>query len=537
MNRLLASLTSSRAADYWEHLAFWLLLVLHLLPLWSVRYFLTADGPTHLYNAWLWKTMLLQPGHPAHQVLAFNPNPEPNYLSHVLLAGLLTIVPPWLAEKLVVTLYVVGLPLALRYSLRAGRQESAWLAVLGFPFIYSVVLVWGFYNFCLGLVLLLLVVGYWQRHTGRWRPATIIGLAALLLLLYAAHPMPYVVSGLLLGLLAAATARPRWATLRREFGVLLIVYLPTGLLLGWYFWHKGTAMSQPTQHYGENAWAWLRLEPIHYFGAAESTYRWLVAGMVTAAGGIGLRQLARYPARRPAVLPWALGLLLLLAAYVVLPDAVAGGSVTRPRWGLLSYFALLSGLAAVPWSGWLRLYGLGAGTLVAALLLGFRLQRFKAFQAGIVEYQLAAPYLRPGASVLPIVYDGAPHLPDKLATGTYIPVLLEAIHYLAVERQLLSYGNYEADAGYFPLVWRRGRAPRLESPLLPARLTPFLYNPAHLPTYVLLSNRRQDVPTSPANAAAILAYLARFGYRLHYRSPTGLLELYERPSGPTPTQP
>jgi hypothetical protein len=78
-----------------------------------------------------------------------------------------------------------------------GRLALAgWRVVLDFPLVYSVVLLWGFYNFCLGLALLLLASGYWQRHTGRWRPATIAGLAGLLTLFYAAHPMTYLVSGL-----------------------------------------------------------------------------------------------------------------------------------------------------------------------------------------------------------------------------------------------------------------------------------------------------------------------------------------------------
>jgi hypothetical protein len=86
--------------------------------------------------------------------------------------------------------------------LRSTKQAGAgrWLAVLGFPLVYSVVLLWEFYNFCLGLALLLLASGYWQWHTGRWRPATIAGLAGLLTLFYAAHPMTYLVSGRWLGL-------------------------------------------------------------------------------------------------------------------------------------------------------------------------------------------------------------------------------------------------------------------------------------------------------------------------------------------------
>lgn len=348
-------------------------------------------------------------------------------------------------------LYVVSLPLALRYLLRARRADADWLAVLGFPFVYSVVMVWGFYNFCLSLSLLLLSLGYWQRHTGSWRPAVVLKLAALLTLLYLAHPMSYLVAGLVLGLLIAAD-RTRWAALKRELGVLLLAYLPTLPLLGWYFWHKGAATNQPAQHYTEHLWNWLRLEPLHYFGSAEGTYRWLLSGLLTLAIAATLRQVVQRKSSGWPLLPWALGTLLLLGAYVVLPDAVAGGSITRPRWGLLSYLVLLGGLATVPWPQRFRWAGLVAGTGLAVALLGFRWQKFRAFQVGLAEYALLTPYLRPGTTLLPIACSPPTHLPNAVATDTYIPVLAQVVNYLATEQQLLSYENYEAATGYFPLV-------------------------------------------------------------------------------------
>jgi hypothetical protein len=101
---------------------FVLLLGLHLGPVWANRYFLTTDGPAHLYNAWVLKTMLLDPQSKFHALLAFNLNPEPNYLSHALLATLLTVLPPWVAEKALLTLYVAGLPLAVRYLVRLAAH-------------------------------------------------------------------------------------------------------------------------------------------------------------------------------------------------------------------------------------------------------------------------------------------------------------------------------------------------------------------------------------------------------------------------------
>ncbi|MGI4834000.1 MAG: hypothetical protein ACRYFK_11115 [Janthinobacterium lividum] len=82
---------------------------------------------------------------------------------------------------------MAGLPLALRYLLRAGRSDASWLVVLGFPLIYGVVLLWGFYNFCLSLVILLWALGYWRRMQPGGRPGAVAALAVLLTLLFLAH--------------------------------------------------------------------------------------------------------------------------------------------------------------------------------------------------------------------------------------------------------------------------------------------------------------------------------------------------------------
>lgn len=510
---------------FWENAAFALLIFLHLLPLWVFRFFPTSDGPTHLYNAWLWKAMLLQPSHPAHKILEFNHNFEPNYLSNILFFVLFVVLPPWLAEKTLLSIYVVGLPLALRYLLRAIRPESGWLVILGFPFIYSVVLVWGFYNFCFSLALLLWVLGYWIRCAGSWRPVTVVGLAMLLLVLYAAHPMSYLVSGVMLGLLSVAD-RPRWAALPRELGILLLAYLPTLPFMGWYFWQKGAVTGQSVaQPYAANLMDWLCLEPIRYFGSAEGTYRWIVVGLFAVAIILAIRRLVQQKAGVYAVLPWILGVGLLLAAYVALPDAVAGGSITRPRWGLTSYLLLLGAIAVAPWSPRTRLVGTAIGAIVAIALLGFRWPKFRAFQAGLLDYAALLPHVRPGSTLLPISYKATLPLPVNFKINTYIPVLSQVINYVAVERQLISYENYEAATGYFPLVWRSGHNPALLSQA-PARLAEALYVPAHQPKYILLQNRASAAPND-ANAAEINNYLQRFSYRLQYRSPTGALELYE----------
>src|SRR5215210_4831221 len=96
-------------------LAAWLITSLviatQLFSIWSVTYFPSQDGPAHVANA----KILLDYHRAGHDLLrqyyTINTNPEPNLAGHVLMAAMMLIVPPLVAEKLLVSLYIVAMPL------------------------------------------------------------------------------------------------------------------------------------------------------------------------------------------------------------------------------------------------------------------------------------------------------------------------------------------------------------------------------------------------------------------------------------------
>lgn len=520
-----------------ERSAFWLLLGLHLVPIWAFRYFASTDGPAHLFNAWALKTMLLDPKSQLHTLLAFNLNPEPNYLSHGLLATLLLVLPPWLAEKFVLTLYVAGLPLAVRYLVRSWQPAAGFLAVLAFPLIYSMAFQWGFYNFCLSLVILLLSVGYWKRHLAglAWPPPrAIAGLTGLLCLGYLAHPLAYLTAGLLLGLLVLEQLAPKDATrpwLTRagmQLGPVALAFLPTLPLLAWYFWRKGSegSITAPPLAWHHYLTDWLLLEPLRYMGSAEHTYRLLVAVLLASALGYAGWQHWRSRAVAPAW-AWLVAGIVLMAGYLLVPDALAGGSIIRPRLGLLSYLVLLGGLATVPYVAAMRWPLLVGGTGVALAFLGFRFSHYRVLHTGLDEYRSAASHIRPGSTIAPLQFAHVSHMPGGKVYNSYIDAFGHAAGYLAVERQLIDYENYEAQTGYFPLVWRPGRARLSQFDSLPNQLdvAPHPGDPA--PDYVLVWGAPDTLADANPNRRRALAQLAR-AYQPVYRSASGLVLLFAR---------
>src|SRR5262245_55091027 len=101
-----------------ERLVFWGLALAYLVPGWAYHCLATQAAPAHLFNALILKEY---PTSAAgyEQFYELRAEPLPNWTSHLLLASLFHVFPPLVAEKVLVSLYVLGLAGALRYFLGA----------------------------------------------------------------------------------------------------------------------------------------------------------------------------------------------------------------------------------------------------------------------------------------------------------------------------------------------------------------------------------------------------------------------------------
>src|SRR5262245_38795390 len=78
-----------------------------IAPVWAFPFIPTQDGPAHLANARILHR-LADPASLHAQIFEVSLEPVPNWLSHALLWGLLWLMPAAIAEKVLVTGYVVG---------------------------------------------------------------------------------------------------------------------------------------------------------------------------------------------------------------------------------------------------------------------------------------------------------------------------------------------------------------------------------------------------------------------------------------------
>ncbi|HEX5272281.1 MAG TPA: hypothetical protein VFW33_17410 [Gemmataceae bacterium] len=519
-----------------DRLLFLALLVLHVVPLWAFPYFPSQDGPAHLENA----TILRDYHSPDRSLLprfyTLSDRFHPNWFGHLALLGLMTVMPPLVAEKVLLTGYVVLLPLGLRYALDGVRAGAGWLAVLAFPLLHHFLYHMGFYNFVWSLALFGFVVGYYLRHHERFGVRETLTLAALAALTYFCHPVGLAVAMMAVGLLALAW-RPAHLTLRRRLLGPALAFVPVvalgaafvGRQGGGAVWrHTLLSLLDDLRHL-EMLVSYLNLERLF-----TGLYFWGLAALTAVVLWV------RWRSRAFGRADWLLAVAgLTFASYLAAPTELSGGGFVEPRLALLGLLALILWLGTFPFGPWLKRTVQVVGALLALALLGLHVSAYAAFNDYLAEYMSAEPYLEANRTLLPLPFAHGLHTGDPRLDNAKVGVFRHAAGYLAARAGVIDLENYEGHSGYFPVDYR-------------PEVDPFVQmNPQHagqdvglqaeppdvdflkytertgLPVdYVLLWDVRPALRDTPAGRAIFEQLADR--YELIHTSPRGMMQLYRR---------
>ena len=83
-----------------------------LLPVWAFPHLPTQDGASHVLNARVFRECV-RPDSKEHEFYERRWRPLPNWTAQAVLLGLTTVASPDTSEKVLASVYVVGLPLAV----------------------------------------------------------------------------------------------------------------------------------------------------------------------------------------------------------------------------------------------------------------------------------------------------------------------------------------------------------------------------------------------------------------------------------------
>lgn len=440
---------------------FWVLALGLVVVLWAFPFVPTQDGPSHQANA----RILLRywaPDTPYAERYEVRAEPIPNWLSHVLLAGLMLVVPAAIAEKLVLTGYALGFAWTYRRLALAYHPQSLVVPLLGVLLCYSRSFWMGFFNYGLSLVVLFGALSFLvSRRRLAWRDVSL--LASLSLLAYFAHLLGYLLLLAAAALVIAWQYEERWSNL----GKALLAVLPSLALTTWYFAASGTGSPSVVGPWLQSTRAWLfsakAVDIIEAEGTALATQTFgplalgpFPLGLALAALLLAMffatlvrELLAEAEPPRPPRGPMLVVLTLTGLAYFVGPEhlGVEHGGYFKQR------FALLLPL----WLGLVLREPVSAGpraALLALLLLvygGLHVNLWPYVAARndeLREYTAGRHLIGPGQAFF--VMQPPTH---RLKTSD---PLLHAADYYGSEADAFNLDNYEAATNHFPIRYRAG---------------------------------------------------------------------------------
>jgi hypothetical protein len=428
--------------------------IVAIVPIWCVRYLPTVDGPSHLYNSWILKQLIRGAHGPLSDWFRIDWQPHPNWIGHAVMALLMTVVSPIIAEKL----FVTGIVLLFLYAIwrYAGVADEAnrVFAFLAVPFAYNLMLQNGFYNFCAGVDLYFLTVAVWWRRRHRPDARTIAITSGLLLLCYFSHALPAALAAGSIGLLWLISLRGQRLLMHARH---LIALLPVAPLLLWFGPVGGKYLQGPVRR-GE-LFRWVaRMRMLYTFDQRQ-----LVFGMILSIL-LGTLIVATLIRRR---WKWSDSNAFLLLSVVVVAIYAASQFVIPDVQERLSLFVVLMPLA------WLdsrvpRRTVMAIGVVLALAYCGYIINRYRVAGSHLARFVRSADAVGRQATLLPFLYEIGP-------PGFFVPFYSHAIDYVALKKESVDIANYEPVLAYFPIALQAGVVPANIFDIAPPQSTP---NPA-----------------------------------------------------------
>ncbi len=527
--------------DLWRTVEPWIFLfvaLLPLIPLWSVRHFPSQDGPLHLYNAVVFRDYGRGDRQLFRQFFLQNHELVPNWVCPHVLPLLLRFVSPEIAEKAILSAYLLLFPLSVRYSLNGVRKHAGRLAIAAMPFVPNQFYHMGFQDFCLSLPCFFFTFGFYLRHRRQMRYRDAGNLAVLLLVTYITHLLSAVMLLPAIGLCSLFIACKGWKPARQIAGELLpvvLAFVPITLVT-LFFILQPHPTAQPFQY--PKGWthrlyfmvSWMR--GLDLAGLAPAT---IVFGIYAIITTIITRQLRRANLWHGATSGLAGGLLaamtLFLVIFLVSPDYLGGGAMLLVRLAAYPFFLLLLWWAAVPMSPakFRQLQIVAAGLSIPTLVFMLALNLHSYIQANrcLADFDGLAAQIPANSTLLPIHFENfSVESPDNrsavLATG--VDPFRHAASLGLGERGVVDLGNEWASTDHQSLRWQQELRPFSADLREPAILDAYTRRTGMPIDYVVLWTG--GLPHDDLEGRAYKAQLKQ-DYQLIYTSPgDGYLQLY-----------
>ncbi|MDP2386930.1 MAG: hypothetical protein Q8M29_11200 [Bacteroidota bacterium] len=452
----------------WENYLFFGLLLLNALPLFMSSNFITLDGGAHAYNTNIISQLLFDSKSIYHNYYEFNPEPVPNWFTHILLVVFKSVMPYFLAEKLVVLIYFVLTPLFFRKTILLINPNNRVLSYLIFPFTHFLMLYLGFFNFCYGIMFSFIGIYFWTKNFGEFNLKKWAIMFAICVATYFSHIFPFVVlvmycmSSLFCSYIKEHGSSFKslliklWSYFLKPLTVFVILLLPILYLLKNYFANRPTHGKEVFLEPMELTKMFYKIKPLQVYDDSELKYtKYIFLWIGLMAVVVGITVLISYLKKRVSFRAeflkhnfLFLALVLTGLLFLVPDDDGYGGFISLRIVLFIWYFFMF--WFAVQNMNRIFQYVLVLGVLALQFPLLMKRSNGIKWTASNFRYiEKIEKLIEPNSTVVQVFSDDGNWLGHHLS------------NYIGANKPIVVLDNYEASKEYFPLVWKDDYIPNL----------------------------------------------------------------------------
>ncbi len=452
-----------------EKAFFWLIILLNAIPVLSLKFFLTLDGPAHLYNGNVIKNLIVGNSPLISSLFEFNSIITPNWSGHFILAVLSLVFNGFLTEKIFILLYLIFMPVSFRYMISSISTSNRNLSYLIFPFTYAFLFQCGFFNFCIAFIFMFFTLGYWYKNGEKPRLKHIIILCLLLTVTFFSHILIYGFLGVVLVLLMVGNSvknfeGPRYFAeyILEKSLILFMAALPSLILLIQFMLNIKFESTYEKYPFDVLLQWIIKVRPLILFNFEKESLTTIffifiylsallytvivrIKGM-TSKRSDGVRFLSSSKRGISVTDTILLFSFFLLTLFFIVPNSASAGMMSD-RLCVGFFIFLIIWLAIQPYRKWFS-YIIIASTLVLHfLLLINHYPSYKGLSNIANEIYKTSEYVEDESIVVSV------NLTDNWMLG-------HAADYIGADKAVVLY-SYEAFYKWFPLRWNKDNIPDL----------------------------------------------------------------------------
>lgn len=454
-----------------ENYFFILIVILNLFPVLSGKFFPTMDGATHLYNSNIINNLLFNHNTSLTDFFIFNSQPVPNWTGHFILSVFNLFLPAFIAEKILLVLYLISLPLFFRSLIKTISPDNYLLSYIIFPFTYSFLFVLGFYNFSLGIVFMFITLNFLIKNEINLGSAKILfQLFCLFTITYFSHIFIFILLLILIAIWLATKLIVDIINQTFPIKQIIIIYIKKAgaiaiasflplLLFAFYFYSRPYHIETGTFVNQSELISWLKnIRPIiAYSFIEEEIYTKKLAYLTFSIIIIviynricRLKYISSLSVKSNILLAlknginysdcWLFSSILILFLYFKLPDSDNSAGYVSIRLGLLFFMILFLWLSSQKISNKFSVIAIGIILYCNFNLNYYYTSVIKGLNRTAIECNNISSYILPNSIVIPLNYS------DHWLYGHFS-------NYLGIDKPMIILENYECGVGYFPIKW------------------------------------------------------------------------------------